>query len=106
MTKGMQVRNTIGEKSPQRCVTGSWKSFDPLQIFTQSCSIWVVVKEGMQSISRNAALWFSAWMFLCLAWRKLALFDEQVYDLNGKTLFLDLDVVVIGNIDCFFSYTD
>lgn len=42
----------------------------------------------------------------CLAWRKLALFDDPVYDLQGKTLFLDLDVVVIDNIDCFFSFSD
>ena len=42
----------------------------------------------------------------CLAWRKLSLFDEKVYDLSGKILFLDLDVVVIDNIDCFFSYSD
>lgn len=42
----------------------------------------------------------------CLAWRKLALFDETVYDLTGKTLFLDLDLLVIDNIDCFFSYSD
>jgi len=42
----------------------------------------------------------------CQAWRKLAVFDEKVYDLKGKILFLDIDVVVIGNIDCFFSYSD
>jgi hypothetical protein len=42
----------------------------------------------------------------CLNWRKLALFDQQVYDLQGKILFLDLDVVIIDNIDCFFSYSD
>ena len=42
----------------------------------------------------------------CLNWRKLALFDETVYDLKGKILFLDLDVLVIDNIDCFFSFSD
>lgn len=42
----------------------------------------------------------------CLAWRKLALFDKKVLDLKGKMLFLDLDVVIIDNIDCFFSYSD
>jgi hypothetical protein len=42
----------------------------------------------------------------CLAWRKLTMFDKPLYDLKGKALFMDLDVVVIGNIDCFFSYTD
>jgi hypothetical protein len=42
----------------------------------------------------------------CLNWRKLALFDEKVYDLQGKILFFDLDVVVVDNIDCFFSYSE
>jgi hypothetical protein len=42
----------------------------------------------------------------CLAWRKLTMFDNPLYDLKGKALFMDLDVVVIGNIDCFFSYTE
>jgi len=42
----------------------------------------------------------------CSAWRKIALFDEQVCDLKGKILFFDLDVVVIDNIDCFFDFSD
>jgi hypothetical protein len=42
----------------------------------------------------------------CSAWRKLALFDREVYDLQGKLLFFDLDVVIVDNIDCFFSYSD
>ena len=42
----------------------------------------------------------------CTAWRKLALFDKSVLDLEGKVLFLDLDVVIIDNIDCFFSFSD
>jgi hypothetical protein len=42
----------------------------------------------------------------CSAWRKLALFDRQVLDLKGKLMFLDLDVVIVGNIDCFFSFSD
>ena len=42
----------------------------------------------------------------CSAWRKLALFDNQVLDLKGKLLFLDLDVVIVGSIDCFFSFSD
>jgi hypothetical protein len=44
--------------------------------------------------------------YACLAWRKLALFDKQVLDLKGKVLFLDLDVVIVDNIDCFFSFSD
>ncbi len=42
----------------------------------------------------------------CLAWRKITLFDKQVYDLRGKILFLDLDLIIIDNIDCFFSFSD
>jgi hypothetical protein len=42
----------------------------------------------------------------CTAWRKLALFEKQVLDLKGKILFLDLDIVIVDNIDCFFTYSD
>lgn len=42
----------------------------------------------------------------CLAWRKLALFADQLYDIEGKVLFLDLDVVIYDNIDCFFHGLD
>lgn len=49
-----------------------------------------------------------AWEYAryCSAWRKLALFDKQVLDLKGKLLFLDLDIVIVDSIDCFFSYSD
>ena len=36
-------------------------------------------------------------------WNKLTTFIDPLYDLCGKTLFLDLDVVIVGNIDCFFD---
>ncbi len=36
-------------------------------------------------------------------WNKLATFGEQLGDLEGKTLFLDLDVVIVDSIDCFFT---
>lgn len=42
----------------------------------------------------------------CQAWQKLSLFSEKLYDVEGKILFLDLDVVIINNIDCFFSFSD
>ena len=42
----------------------------------------------------------------CLAWRKIAVFDEKFYDIEGKILFLDLDVVIIDNIDCFFGFSE
>lgn len=39
-------------------------------------------------------------------WRKLGMFSQQIGDLTGKTLFLDLDIVIMDNIDCFFTYSD
>lgn len=39
-------------------------------------------------------------------WQKIATFNSSLADLKGKTLFLDLDLVIIDNIDCFFSYSD
>lgn len=39
-------------------------------------------------------------------WRKLALFSHEIGDLSGKTLFLDLDVVIVDNIDALFDYAD
>ena len=37
-------------------------------------------------------------------WPKLSLFHRTLGDLEGMTLFLDLDVVVLDNIDPFFEY--
>jgi hypothetical protein len=37
-------------------------------------------------------------------WRKLSCFAPELQDLDGPVLFLDLDVVIIDNIDCFFAY--
>ena len=42
----------------------------------------------------------------CQAWRKLALFNQELADITGKVLFLDLDIVIMGNIDCFFSFSN
>jgi hypothetical protein len=39
-----------------------------------------------------------------LRWRKLAVFREQLYDLRGTTLFLDLDLVVVAGLDAFFEH--
>ena len=43
---------------------------------------------------------------VCPAWRKLALFKKGLASIQGKVLFLDLDVVVMNNIDCFFSFSN
>lgn len=37
-------------------------------------------------------------------WHKLSFFQEQVSDLTGSTLFLDLDLAIINSIDEFFEY--
>lgn len=37
-------------------------------------------------------------------WRKLSTFNAPLADLSGPTLFLDVDVVVVGSLDCFFEH--
>ncbi|PPJ46039.1 hypothetical protein C0075_10025 [Rhizobium sp. KAs_5_22] len=37
-------------------------------------------------------------------WRKLGLFRRDLADLQGQTLFLDLDLVVIDDLDPFFDH--
>ena len=39
-------------------------------------------------------------------WHKLSLFKPTIGDLTGKILFMDLDVVITDNIDCFFIDED
>ncbi len=36
-------------------------------------------------------------------WQKLSVFREQLGDLTGSTLFLDLDLVIVGALDPFFD---
>lgn len=38
-----------------------------------------------------------------LRWRKLTLFSNPLSDLAGPTLFLDLDLVIFGTLDGFFT---
>jgi hypothetical protein len=37
-------------------------------------------------------------------WRKLTVFAKDLGGLKGQTMFIDLDVVIVDNIDCFFEY--
>lgn len=39
-----------------------------------------------------------------LPWRKLSLWQAPLNDLSGDVLFLDLDVVITGNLDEMFDY--
>jgi len=36
-------------------------------------------------------------------WLKLTSFAPQLYDLSGRTLFLDLDIVIVDSLDPFFD---
>jgi hypothetical protein len=37
-------------------------------------------------------------------WRKLAVFSPDLHDLEGRILFFDLDVVIVGDIEPFFEH--
>ena len=37
-------------------------------------------------------------------WLKLMLWDDPLFDITGEALFLDLDVVITGPLDDFFTY--
>lgn len=37
-------------------------------------------------------------------WDKCRLWNKSLGNLKGEVLFLDLDIVIVNNIDCFFSY--
>ena len=37
-------------------------------------------------------------------WRKMSIWQYPLYDLNGDVLFLDLDLIITGNMDRFFDY--
>ena len=37
-------------------------------------------------------------------WTKLTLFKDKPYGIEGKILFLDLDIVIRENIDCFVNF--
>jgi hypothetical protein len=39
-------------------------------------------------------------------WRKLAIFSPDLADIQGKTLFLDLDVVIVDDLTVFFEGFD
>jgi hypothetical protein len=37
-------------------------------------------------------------------WRKISTFRKPLFDLAGPTLFIDLDVVIVGGLDPFFEH--
>lgn len=36
-------------------------------------------------------------------WQKLAFFKKEIHDIKGRVLYIDLDVLITNNIDCFFE---
>lgn len=38
------------------------------------------------------------------AWPKLSVFAENLYDLSGRVLFVDLDTVICGDLEPFFAH--
>ena len=39
-------------------------------------------------------------------WRKTAVWSAELGGMTGMALFVDLDSVIVGNLDCFFDYGD
>jgi len=37
-------------------------------------------------------------------WNKLSTFEPDLYGLQGNALFLDIDIVIVDNMDCFFTH--
>ena len=37
-------------------------------------------------------------------WNKINIFEEHLANITGPVLFLDLDVLIVDNIDCFFDH--
>lgn len=37
-------------------------------------------------------------------WNKLSVFSQELYDLKGKVLCLDLDLIITGDLDDLFDY--
>lgn len=42
----------------------------------------------------------------CSPWRKVSLHASSLYDITGRTLFLDLDLIIVDNIDALFEVGD
>ena len=55
-----------------------------------------IQNEGNLEVRRFPMVDLTGW------WNKMQLFHPGV--LEGDTLYMDLDVVITGNIDCFFNY--
>ena len=37
-------------------------------------------------------------------WQKLALWSAELFELQGMALFIDLDSIIVGSLDPYFSY--
>ena len=56
-----------------------------------------IICKPLPNINLPEAITFSPW-------RKISLWQDSLYDLKGDVLFLDLDLVITGDIDRFFKY--
>lgn len=59
--------------------------------------LFPIPKIGFEAFDTRAP-----WTF-AHGWLKLTSFATPLYDLQGPTLFLDLDIVIVDSIDCFFD---
>ena len=39
-------------------------------------------------------------------WQKLLMFRRDLSGIRGKTMFLDLDIIIVGPLDRFFDFSD
>lgn len=57
--------------------------------------------EGIEAVDFPPNPGYNNWPNI---FSKLAILQDGFANLQGPTLFLDVDVVIMGNIDCFFDY--
>lgn len=57
--------------------------------------------EGIEAVDFPPNPGYEKWPNI---FSKLAILQDGFANLQGPTLFLDVDVVIMGNIDCFFDY--
>ena len=60
--------------------------------------------EGIRDEVEIRKLPDTSWSKSEKCWEKLVAFASPLFDIEGTSLFLDLDVVIVDNIDCFFTH--
>jgi len=85
------VRRQLARPFRFVCLTDDAQGIDP-QIEVKS-----IPKVGFSEFDTGQPWTFGH------GWLKLTSFADPLYDLSGRTLFLDLDIVIVDSIDCFFD---